>query len=183
MKVEKNIRELVTEIGVWAVSNYDYIDTVGYGMIKQMGRWASAQLKFKQAYRKAKDKGYLKLMLSTETRLALGDCLIFLMNWCFIKDITISLEEAESYVHFNRKKHDLIPVGLIIVSIGQIFNMHESLDANDPIIRRPYAQRIFNNLALLCHLMGEEVMWVLNHRWRSIRILNWRKFPKDGLTK
>lgn len=164
MKNQKNIRQFILEVGALAVSRYSYLDTVGYGMVKQMGRWARAQLKFKQS----KKTGHDTCIHRIANRKAIGDCLIFLMNWCFIKNINLSLEEAMTFTYFNRKKHDLIPVGLILASIAQIFMMHESMDDNDPILRRPYAQRIFNNLALLAELMGEDVMYILNHRWQQI---------------
>lgn len=180
MKPTKSIRQLTIDIGTWAVNNYDYLDTVGYGMLKQMGRWARAQLKYKQSIRSSSDKDRVICIHRIKTRQAIGDCLIFLMNWCFIKDIALSLEEAKTYVHTNRRKHDLVPVGLIMASISQLFLMHDEQISGDPILRRPYAQRIFNNLALLCYLMGEEVMFTLNYTWEKIEKLNWRKYPTDG---
>lgn len=180
MNQTKSIRQLTIDIGTWAVNNYDYLDTVGYGMLKQMGRWARAQLKYKQSIRCSPDKDRVICIHRIKTRQAIGDCLIFLMNWCFIKDIALSLEEAKTYVHTNRRKHDLVPVGLIMASISQLFLMHDEQISGDPILRRPYAQRIFNNLALLCYLMGEEVMFTLNYTWQKIEKLNWRKYPTDG---
>lgn len=186
MKSDKQIRQLIMDIGMWAVNNYDYVDTVGYGMLKQMGRWARAQLKYKQAYRRASpsEKERLTIRWCIATNEAIGDALIFLMNWCFIKDITLSIDEAKHHVDMNRKnKNMLIPVGLIMGSIGQIFIMQETVHGGDPIIRRPYAQRIFNNLAHLCHLMNRDVMDVLLNKWKVVGNLNWRKFLNDGFSK
>lgn len=185
MKTDKNIRHLITDIGTWAVNNYDYLDTVGFGMLKQMGRWARAQLKFKQAYRRAStgERERLTIKWSVASLESIGDALIFLMNWCFIKDIALSLEEAKHHVDMNRKGKFIVSVGLILNSLGQIFIMQETMPNDDPIIRRPYAQRIFNNLALLCFLMNRDVMDVLLAKWEVVGKLNWRKYPHDGFSR
>lgn len=187
VKSRKTIAALTVEVGNWAVSNFDYLDTVGYGMLKELGKWARFELRFRQKFPSEKKNLYhgaeLQISLENNRRKSIADCMIFLLNWCFIKDVVISLEEADDYIHNNRTKQPLTAIGLSMAALSQIFIMHETNFGDDPILRRPYAQRIFNNLALMCSLNAWDFKKVLYSKWDQVSKLNWRLYPKNGVNE
>lgn len=181
------IRQLITEIGAWSIQNFDYLDIVGYGILEELGEWAHAQLKFKQKIRKGSKLSVedFQLKFRADTKDALADCMIFLLNWCFVKEVVLSIDEAVQHIaNADKSKQDqLVSIGLILSALSQIFILQETNFSDDPIMRRPYAQRIFNNLAMMCHLNGWNFIKVLSNTWEEVSKRDWRKFPKDGLTE
>lgn len=181
----RTIRTLTNEVGIWTVDNFDYLDTIGEGMLKQLGKLAEARLKYKQKTRKNKhtDSAILReLDFKVSIKDALADTMIFLLNWCFVKDIVLSENEARDYAQ-QKLNSELVALGLTLGALSQVFIMHDTNFNDDPILRRPYAQRIFNNLALCCKHNGWDFMKMLEHKWDKVSKRNWRRFPKDGLTK
>jgi NTP pyrophosphatase (non-canonical NTP hydrolase) len=169
-KIPSTFDELCNQVGEWAAHNFDvFAPDLGFG--EEVGEITHGVLKAKQGIRGFNDPAKLAAHLQD----GIADAVIYLAHWCHLNRVHI--QAPTKFAEYPQGK---FPLGKLFQCAGKLIDADSFTGKSHEELAFASLQELTNFAAHLgWNLMRDCVL----PTWEKVRLRDWRRFPKNGLTE
>ena len=172
--MNKTLSEIQAELKVWTEYNFGKQESIIpiMGMIEELGELTHAHLKELQGIRKSD--------FLADKKDAIADITIYLLNYfnCIDKDISL-IEKVINAPHEGDTSDNIIlniSHKLGVLSENQMYNKSKVVDTQ-------YLSYILFSLKEYAENIELDLLTIVNETWETVKLRDWKKYPKDGRTE
>lgn len=174
MKTETEL-QLIRQVGEWAEKNFGINRKPELGVIEEIGEAAHACLKKMQGIR-----GYDKEEKFIEDFTdSLGDCVIFLSDWCAINNAYFQLHNCVRITNPNDLQEDVVLQHLLQAASGLFIDYSTTQEGTNPIYSS-IAQHIVQGLTYWANIYGFDLDLIIGATWAKVQKRDWNKDKLKG---
>ena len=175
----QNETQLINAVGEWSNKNFGDRRAPELGVAEEIGEAIHCVLKRKQMIRGFENEDFFLSQLTD----AFADCIIFLCDWCSMRD---------AFFSFNRNLQDQPPLTIdhqdkIIVHMlqGAAAIIAHGINFSDSVIEKNIitnmlAQRIVNGLELWAGIYKIDLKLAVSAVWANVSKRDWQKNPENA---
>ncbi len=172
--------ELIRQVGEWSLKNFGETGGKDYGIAEEIGEAIHCVLKRNQNIRGFNDKAVFDVHFAD----ALGDCIIYLADWCYARNAIFSF--IRNGVNIDGKANERLIINSLLQTTASMLS-HNDVIYGDEIEQglsgayNVLAQRICTGCEYWAHFYDLDLTLIVSSTWESVRERDWKKHSSTGV--